>query len=100
MDKTAQKRAVQKYRERLSEKGMARFEVLGLSEDRELIRKLAKRLARDGEESVRIRALVARTLAGEPPKKGGVLEALRRSPLVGAELELGREKMSGRKANL
>jgi hypothetical protein len=28
---------------------------------------------------------------GEPPKTGGVLDALRRSPLVGADLNLARE---------
>jgi hypothetical protein len=41
----AQKRALQNYRSRLNERGMARFEVLGLGEDRELIRTLARRLA-------------------------------------------------------
>ena len=52
---------------------MARFEVLGLDADRELIRSLAKRLAGDGPDSARIRAAVRRTIAGEPPKKGGIL---------------------------
>jgi hypothetical protein len=61
---------------------MARFEVLGLGADRDLIRSLAKRLAEDDPDAVRIRAAVIRTISGEPPKKGGILTALRRSPLV------------------
>ena len=40
------------------------------------------------------------TISGEPPKKRGILEALRRSPLVGADLELKRSEESSRKAGL
>jgi len=65
-----------------------------------LIRSLAKRLAEDSEDSVRIRAAVRRTISGEPPAKGGVLKALRRSPLVGAELNLKRPVVAGRKTDL
>jgi hypothetical protein len=79
---------------------MARFEVLGLDADRDLIRSLAKRLSEDGPDAARIRAAVSRTIAGEPPKKGGILAALRRSPLVGAELNLARSHQSGRKVNV
>jgi hypothetical protein len=38
MTVNAQKRAIKNYRSRLERKGMARFEVLGLKRDRELIR--------------------------------------------------------------
>ncbi|MFI4986882.1 MAG: hypothetical protein ACHQF3_05550 [Alphaproteobacteria bacterium] len=79
---------------------MARFEVLGLDADRELIRSLARRLAENGSEAVRIRATVSRTIAGEPPKKGGILAALRRSPLVGADLDVTRSVTRGRKLDL
>ena len=37
---------------------------------------------------------------GEPPKKGGILAALRRSPLVGADLNLVRSRDTGRKIDL
>ena len=47
MSTTPQKRALNNYRKRLNQRGMARFEVLGLDADRELIRSLAKRLAGD-----------------------------------------------------
>ncbi len=77
---SSQKRAIQNYRSRLSERGLARFEVLGLDADRDLIRSLARRLAEDGPEAARIRAAVSRTMSGDPPKKGGILAALRRSP--------------------
>jgi hypothetical protein len=100
MGDSAQKRALRNYRTRLVNRGMARFEVLGLDADRDLIRSLAKRLSEDGPDAARIRAAVSRTIAGEPPKKGGILAALRRSPLVGAELNLARSHESGRKVNV
>ena len=37
--------------------------------------------------------------AGKPPKNGGVLAALRRSPLVGADLNLARSRDAGRKVD-
>ena len=96
----SQKRAIQNYRSRLSERGLARFEVLGLESDRDLIRSLARRLADDGPDAVRIRATVNQTISGEPPKTGGILAALRRSPLVGADLDLSRSHVEGRKIDL
>ena len=100
MSDTSQRRALNNYRKRLKQRGMARFEGLGLNTDRELIRSLARQLADNGPESVRIRATVRRTVSGEPPKKGGILKALRRSPLVGADLNLKRPLKTGRKVDL
>jgi hypothetical protein len=100
MSETSQKRALENYRSRLSQKGMARFEVLGLDADRELIRSLAKLLAENEAEAPRIRAVVNRTLSGDPPRVGGILDALRRSPLVGVDLDLKREITSGRQTDL
>jgi hypothetical protein len=97
---TSQKRAIQNYRSRLSERGLARFEVLGLDGDRDLIRSLARRLAEGGPEAARIRAAVTQTISGEPPRTGGILAALRRSPLVGADLDLSRPYVEGRKVDL
>jgi hypothetical protein len=97
---TPQKRALNNYRKRLNQRGMARFEVLGRDGDRDLIRALAKRLAGDDPEAVRIRATVRRSISTEPPKKGGILDALRRSPLVGADLDLKRPVIRGRKVDL
>jgi hypothetical protein len=97
---TPQKRALKNYRKRLHQRGMARFEVLGLDGDRDLIRSIAKRLASDDTDSARIRATIRRTISAEPPKKGGVLAALRRSPLVDADLDLSRPVTPGRKVDL
>lgn len=100
MSDTSQKRAIKNYRSRLVERGMARFEVLGRDADRELIRSFAKRLAEDGPEAERLRAVVKRDAAGQPPRKGRILEALRRSPLVGADAIPARPFEAGRKVDL
>ena len=97
---TSQKRAIQSYRTRLSERGLARFEVLGRVTDRDLIRSLARRLAAGGPDASRLRTAVRQSIAGEPPKKGGILAALRRSPLVDAGLGLTRPREQGRKVEL
>ena len=78
---------------------MARFEVIALDSDRDLIRSLARRLAEEGPEASRLRAAVSQSIAGEPPKKGGILAALRRSPLVGADLDLTHPRDEGRKVD-
>jgi hypothetical protein len=100
MSITPQKRALKNYRKRLTRRGMARFEVLGLDADRKLIRSLAKRLADGGPDSAPIRATLRRAVSGEPPKKGGILSALRRSPLVGEDLDLRRPVATARKVDL
>lgn len=97
---SSQKRAIQNYRTRLSERGMSRFEVLGRDEDRDLIRSLARRLADDTPEATALRATVSRSISGEPPAKGGILAALRRSPLVGADLDLDRPRDEGREVDI
>jgi hypothetical protein len=99
MSNMAQKRAIENYRSRLRKRGVARFEVLGLESDRELIRNLAKKLAQDDQEANRIRSEVMRTVCDSPPK-GGILAALRRSPLVGADLIMERPAVAGRKIDL
>jgi len=96
----SQKRALKNHRLRLKQRRMARFEVLGLDADRGLIRSLARRLAENDREATRIRAEIKRTIAEEPDRKGGILAALRRSPLVGAGLELRRGFHAGREVDL
>jgi len=100
MSNASQRRALKAYRDRLGERGMARFEVLGRDADRDLIRSLARRLAEDDVDASRIRAAVSHTLSGDPPKKGGILAALRRSPLVGVDLYLQRPFIPGRTVDL
>ena len=100
MSKTSQNRAIKNYRSRLQKRGLARFEVLGLDADRKLIRSLAKRLAQDDPEAGRIRFEVTRKVWDILPKKGGIVAALRRSPLVRIELKIDRPFDAGRQVDL
>jgi hypothetical protein len=94
---TSQKRAIRNYRSRLRKRGLARFEVLGRESDRDLIRSLARRLAEGGAEASQLRAAMSSSVEGETIKTGGILAALRRSPLVGANLDFKRARIKGRK---
>ncbi len=77
-----------------------RLEVLGRDIDRDLIRAIARRLAEDTPEASELRATLTRSIAAEPPKKGGILAALRRSPLVGADLDLTRPRDAARRVDI
>src|SRR5947209_2067537 len=86
MAKTSQRRAVANHRRRLRERGMSRYEVRGLDSDKDLVRGFARRLAAGDAEAAKIRAEVAPRVVGDAQRRGGILAALRQSPLVGAEL--------------
>lgn len=99
MPSAAQRNAVTTHRLRLAARGLDRFEVRGLPTDKSLLRQLARQLAGGDETAAALRAELARRVAGgdaETPRLGGILEALRRSPLVGAELKLTRDVVAGR----
>ncbi|WP_431281619.1 hypothetical protein ACQW02_19730 [Humitalea sp. 24SJ18S-53] len=100
MNETPQRRAVDAYRNRLAERGMARFEVVGRDADRDLIRSVARCLAEDGAQAEKLRAAVTQTIAAPAPKTGGILAALRRSPLVGEDLDLTRSHAEERAVDL
>lgn len=100
MSKSSQQRAIANFRNRLAEKGLVRFEVTGRDSDRDLVRTLARRLAEDGPDADRLRAVVNQSVGGEPPKKGGILKALLASPLIGSELDLTRPREEGRKVDI
>jgi hypothetical protein len=100
MTQASQKRAVANDRRRLAERGMARYEVRGLDTDKELVRKFAKRLAANDVGAQRLRAEVARGVAGGESRRGGIWAALRRSPLVGAGLNFEREVVRPRDVDL
>ena len=97
---SSQKRALQNYRSRLIERGLSRFEIIARDGDRDLIRTLARRLTEDGPEAYRLRQTIGQTIAGKPKKKGGILAALRRSPLVAAEIDLVRPQQDGRDVDI
>ncbi len=96
----ARKRAVRTYRTRLGARGLARFEVLAPATDRDLIRALARRLSEGSDEADRLRSVVGQAVEGVASRKGGILAALRRSPLVDADLELTRPRVEGRPVDL
>jgi hypothetical protein len=96
----SQKRAVTNYRRRLAERGLARYEVHGLEQDKELIRKLASRLARSDAEVAQLREEMAKAVAERPLSGRQIWEALRRSPLAGADLNLEREVVPPREIDL
>ncbi|RYI34523.1 MAG: hypothetical protein EON48_01845 [Acetobacteraceae bacterium] len=101
MASNSQRRAVDAHRKRLAERGLGRFEVRGLELDKELVRSIARRLAANDAEANAMRFDLARRVGGsEPQRVGGVLAALRRSPLVGADFDLAREQTPGRDAEL
>ena len=101
MGSIAQKRALEHYRKRLAERGLTRFEVVGLKDDRDLLRAIARRLARDDTEAAHLRDEVRKAVGAEkPPVRGGILAAFRRSPLVGADLNLARDSNPDRKLRL
>ena len=100
MTNAAQQRATKNYRARLAERGLKRFEVMALGSDRELLRTLAHRLTEDGPKAEQTRAAVKALVADEPAKQGGILAALRRSPLVGIDFDLERPRVEGRRVDL
>lgn len=100
MTNAAQRRATRNYRARLTRRGFTRFEVMALEADRELIRSLARRLSEAGPGAERVRSAVRTVVASAPPKPGNILSALRRSPMVGADLDLSRAREEGRRVDL
>ena len=92
----SQKRAITTHRRRLGERGLARYEVRGLAKDKDLVRKLAKKLSANDADAGRLRAEVAQRVVSNPLSGKEIWEALRRSPLAGIDLKIEREFTSGR----
>jgi hypothetical protein len=93
-----QRQAMQAYRRRLTHRGFARFEVQALETDRDLIRALARRLSDKSPEAEKARAAVRELIVDAP--KSSLLQALRRSPLHDADLDLTRRREEGREVDL
>ena len=100
MASRAQKRAITNYRSRLTGRGIVRFELQAFEADRDLLRALARKLVEDGPDAGQVRRTVQQAVSGEQREPGGILAALRRSPLVGADLDLTRPREEGRKVDL
>lgn len=74
--KSAQNRAIQNYRSRLTKRGIVRFELQALETDRELIRELARKLSLGGPEAGSLRRTVQQAVSGEPPQGRWHLECI------------------------
>ncbi len=98
MGTPSQTKAVKNYRKRLRKRGLARFEVLGLDRDREMIRVLARKLAESTPEAEKMRASVRQGISEKPAGKVSILEVLRSWPLT--DLNLTRPFEEGRKIDL
>src|SRR5258708_39566751 len=100
MRQSAKPGAVADCGNRLAEKGLVRCAVPGRDSDRELVRTVARRLAEGGPEGGRLRSGVNQTISGGLPRKGGIVQALLASPLIGSELDLTRPREEGRKVDI
>jgi hypothetical protein len=100
MTQSSQRRAVANYRRRRAERGISRYEVRGLTKDKELLRGLAKRLTADDRVAARLRTELMKEVSDAPARRGSIWAALRRSPAVGAELDLSREVVPERDLDL
>ncbi|WP_075215412.1 hypothetical protein [Mongoliimonas terrestris] len=83
--------------------GLVRFEVFARPEDRDLLRRLAERLATPGADD--LRSAITRQVADQAPdeqpfERGGIVRAMRASPLVGSGLDLVRDRHPGRLSDL
>ncbi len=100
MDTSSRKPEKRRGHARMTERGLARFEVVGRTSDRALIRAVARRLAEDGPQALALRETVAEAVSEEGGRKGSVYAALRKSPLVGADLDLTRLRIAERDIEL
>lgn len=90
----AEDEAVDETKER-DAKNLTHFDVIGLPADRALVRAVARRLAEPDAKNFRAR--LSENLEETAPRpKGHVLAALRRSPLVGEQIEFLRENPAPR----
>jgi len=79
---------------------MSRYEVRGLTRDKELVRHVARKLAAGDAAAKRLRKeLTKKTKELESPPVN-IVDALRRSPLVGLDWEIERPIEYGREIDL
>ena len=100
MTSAAQKRAILNHRKRLRGRGLSRFEVQGRTSDKKLLRDLARKLAEDSSEAANVRKSLESAVTKSEENKGGIWEALRRSPLAGSGIEFERLRAEPRKLDL
>ncbi len=100
MTNDAQQRATGNCRANKDERGTKPFEAMAFESDRELLRTFARQLPEGEPEADQTRAAVNALDVDEPAKPGGILAALRGSPLVGVDIDLERPRVEGRRIDL
>ena len=92
---------VSRHRNKLRRIGAKRVEVVVKGEDAHLIREAAATLRREGPESKRLRE-VLQELTQRPRARTGaeLLAFFRASPLVGEDLDMERDRSTGRPVDL
>ena len=94
MSTAAQQGATRNYRARPAQREVKRSDVLVPETDPSLTSTLGQPLSEDARETVKAPG------ADDPSSRGGIFFALRRSPLVGADLDLSRSRIKGRNFDL
>lgn len=92
----SQAKAVARYRNKLTGKGLGRFEVLGRDADRALIRAIARVMAEDDSKAMSFRASITEMVHSQTGSRGAILAGLRRAPLLGGDMDLSRSQEAGR----
>lgn len=82
---SAQAKASRSYRKRLVAKGMQRFEVVGRSTDKALLRALAAKIANDNEQAEKLRRKLVKVVN---PANSSVLSVFDRPELRGLNLQI------------
>ena len=88
----AQRKALERYRERLAASGRVRVEFSVLPEDRELLRALVARLDGPAGDLTRQKLLAIAGATSPEARAGGIVAALLASPLHGSGLDLSRNR--------
>ena len=92
---------VARHRKKVATGGAKRVEVTVPSRDATLVKAIAGALRSDGEEAKRIREALQPMLSVPRAKTGSELVAFfRASPLVGADLQIERDRSTGRAVDL
>lgn len=100
MSSIAQKKALQSYRQKIVKRGLVRFEVMAPKTDRDILREVAVSLTEGGAEAEKLRLTLKAALSSGERSKGGVFAALRRSPLVGSDIQIKRSRDKAREVKL
>jgi len=95
------KARVARHRTRKAARGSKRVEVTVPARDAGLLKAVAGALRSGGEDARRLRATLRPILSASRAKTGSDLVAFfRNSPLVGADLEIERDRSPGRSADI